>query len=405
MNPTPANVNLTPFLSEQAWDAVLQRDPAADGRFYYAVTTTGVYCRPSCPSKRPRRENVLFFDSVRSAEAAGYRACRRCGMESERIAAERIERACRTIEEAEQAPSLDRLAAGARLTRHHFLRVFTKALGMTPGAYYRWQQRRRLEQGLSRGDSVDSAIYGAGYGSPSRVYGRAAELLGMTPSVYRQGAPRQSLRYGFTETEFGLLAVAATQHGICAIEFGRNRRQLASLLKDRFPKAELIESDPQLDAWISKVAAHVAQPAQPLSLPLDVRGTAFQKRVWDALQKVPAGSTVSYTQLAQALGQPKAVRAVAQACARNPAAVLIPCHRAVGADGSLRGYRWGRSRKSRLLAKEKKATSSASPRTSSETSPPSAPPRTGNTTVRDCARNTPGDTPRPRRTRPLAQAR
>ena len=336
----------------------MRRDPAADGRFFYAVRTTGVYCRPSCPSKRPRRENVLLFATALSAEAAGYRACRRCGAESERARrkrAELIESTCRLIEASVQTPRLDRLASFAQTNKHHLLRTFKTALGMTPAGYHRWLRRKKLEQGLGRGESVDSAIYGAGYGSPSRVYERPARLLGMTPAVYARGAPRQTIRYGFATTEFGLLMVAATQLGICAIEFGRDREELLSLLQRRFVNAELIATNARLDAWISAIAAHVAEPVADLRLPLDVRGTAFQKKVWDELQRIPAGLTVSYSELARNLGEPRAARAVAKACACNPAAVLIPCHRVVGADGSLRGYRWGEPVKSRLLAKEKRA--------------------------------------------------
>jgi AraC family transcriptional regulator, regulatory protein of adaptative response / methylated-DNA-[protein]-cysteine methyltransferase len=332
-------------IDDRRWNAVVARE---DGRFFYAVRTTGIYCRPSCPSRRPHRQNVVFFPTAEEARSAGFRACLRC---IDRDADSRIEKLCRMLDAAEERPTLVALAEACGLSRFHTLREFKRVVGMTPAAYYRWRRARRLSQSLSAGERVDDAIYAAGFGSPSRVYERTDELLGMTPAKLRKGAPGEKLRYGFAETPFGLMVVAASSRGICAIEFGANRKALVESLRQRFPKATLAAD---FGTWIDEVARHVSEPSKALGLPLDLQGTVFQKKVWDALKQIAAGDTVSYTELARRLGCPEAVRAVASACARNPAAVAVPCHRVVGSDGALRGYRWGIERKRALLENEKK---------------------------------------------------
>ncbi|MBM3345175.1 MAG: methylated-DNA--[protein]-cysteine S-methyltransferase [Betaproteobacteria bacterium] len=270
--------------------------------------------------------------------------------------AERVLAACRSILASERPPLLDALARAAGLSGFHFQRVFKRIVGVSPREYHAMERTRRLQQALANGDGVDDAIYGAGYGSPSRVYERSAALLGMTPALYRAGAPGLCIRHAVVRTELGWLMAAATERGLCAVEFGASRDELLALLKRRFSKAEIASADPALERWVARIVAFVARPAKPLALPLDLAGTAFQQRVWRALRAIPPGETLSYAALATRLGKPNATRAVASACARNPVALAVPCHRVVGSDGSLRGYRWGTDRKRELLAREQGAT-------------------------------------------------
>jgi AraC family transcriptional regulator of adaptative response/methylated-DNA-[protein]-cysteine methyltransferase len=340
---------------ESRWAALLRRDRAADGAFYYSVRTTGVYCRPSCAARRPRRDNVRFHATAADAEQAGFRPCRRCRPTAPGLAAERaaaVARACRLIESAEEPPRLDALAAAAGMSRFHFHRVFAAVTGVTPKAYASAHRARRLREALSRSDTVTSAIYDAGFGSSGRFYASAPAVLGMTPTDYRAGGDGASIRFAVAQCSLGAILVAASDRGVCAILLGDDPDVLVRDLQDRFPRARLSGGDREFDRLVARVVGFVEAPAVGLDLPLDVRGTAFQQRVWQALREVPAGATTTYTRLAERLGAPRAVRAVARACASNAIAVAIPCHRVVRHDGALAGYRWGVDRKRALLARE-----------------------------------------------------
>jgi AraC family transcriptional regulator of adaptative response/methylated-DNA-[protein]-cysteine methyltransferase len=340
------------------WHAVATRDARADGRFVYAVTTTGVFCRPSCPARRPRLEHVRLFDSAQAARQAGFRPCLRCRPEHTASAADdrrtRILAACRALE-GSPAPRLAALAAAAGLSRFHFLREFKRVVGVTPGDYLAARKRARLQAALGGGEAIDAALYDAGFGSPSRVYERTDRLLGMSPGAYRRGAPGVRIRVGCARTVLGWVAVAATDRGICAIELGANRATLEARLRTRFPRAQLAAGDPALDEWLAAVVAFVEAPGRGLALPLDVQGTAFQQRVWRALQALPCGTTISYGELARRVGEPRSARAVARAVATNPVALAIPCHRVIASNGGISGYRWGIERKRHLLARERTA--------------------------------------------------
>ena len=347
-------MNTTDYITpESRWQAVQGRDAAADDHFVYAVRTTGVYCRPSSPARLPRRDNVEFFDTPEAAEKAGYRPRRRAdqsGAAADRAAL--VASACRLIETSETAPNLDQLAAQAGLSPFHFHRVFKGETGLTPKAYSSAHRARRLRQGLSKEASVTEAIYEAGFNSNSRFYETSEQLLGMPARSYRQGGKGAQIRFAVGQSSLGAILVAESQKGICAILLGEDPEELVRDLQDRFPRAQLRGDDPQFDEKIALVVGFIEAPAQGLNLPLDVRGTAFQERVWQALRQIPTGQTASYTDIAQRIGSPKAVRAVAQACAANPLAVAVPCHRVVRRDGDLSGYRWGIERKRELLRRE-----------------------------------------------------
>jgi AraC family transcriptional regulator, regulatory protein of adaptative response / methylated-DNA-[protein]-cysteine methyltransferase len=341
--------------SDPRWAAVLARDPTADGQFVYAVRTTGVYCRPSCPSRRARPENVAFYASRAEAELAGFRPCRRCRPELAPLAARhaaQVAELCRYIEGAEHLPTLHELARRAGWSAHHLHRVFKAVTGVTPHAYAAAQRARRVRQELGRGTSVTEAIYDAGYNSNGRFYAEADQLLGMTPRRYRTGGVDTEIRFAIGQCSLGAILVAASDRGVCAILLGDDPAALLRELQDRFPAATLIGGDAGFEQWVARVVGFVEAPRLGLDLPLDVRGTAFQQRVWQALREIPAGRTVSYTEIARRIGAPKAVRAVAGACAANTLAVAIPCHRVVRQDGDLAGYRWGVERKRALLARE-----------------------------------------------------
>lgn len=336
---------------EGRWAAVADRDRGADGAFVFGVVTTGIYCRPGCASRTPRREHVRFFTGPDEAERAGLRPCKRCaprGGPSPQD--EAVARACALIEQAEAPPTLGQLADAAGMSPFHFHRVFKAATGLTPAAYARARRDARLRDGLQRADSVTAAIYDAGYGSASGAYEGAP--LGMTPSAYRDGAPGEQIRYAVAESYLGPVLVAATARGICAIEFADRAEQLPARLAARFPRARLAPADAAFAATVAHVVAFIEAPAAGLDLPLDIQGTAFQQRVWAALRAIPAGATASYAEIAAGIGQPGAARAVAQACAANRLAVAVPCHRVVRGDGDLSGYRWGAARKRALLARE-----------------------------------------------------
>lgn len=337
------------------WQAVLHRDRSADGQFFYAVLTTGVYCRPSCASRRPRPENVRFYDTRAAAERAGYRPCKRCRPDAQgplEHQAEAITKACRLIETAETLPSLDELAMAAGMSRFHFHRIFKEATGVTPKAYAAAHRAKRLREELPRSGTVTEAIYGAGYNSSGRFYAGSAEVLGMAPRNFRSGGDGATIRFALGQCSLGAILVAATDKGVCAIALGDDPEALLRDLQDRFPNAQLIGGDKAFERTVATVVGFVEAPALGLDLPLDVRGTAFQQRVWQALRAIPAGSTASYAEIAKRIGRPKAVRAVAQACAANAIAIAIPCHRVVRHDGAISGYRWGVERKRALLARE-----------------------------------------------------
>ncbi|WJR79226.1 bifunctional DNA-binding transcriptional regulator/O6-methylguanine-DNA methyltransferase Ada [Bradyrhizobium sp. NP1] len=342
-------------LQKQHWNAVLHRDPRLDGLLVYGVNTTGIYCRPSCPSRLPRRENVSFFPTCSAAEAAGFRACKRCNPQSTAptdIRAAIIERACRRIEAPEGEPRLGELAAEAELSPWHFHRLFKLVTGVTPKQYARAARMKRFRSTLTTAGSVTTAIYDAGYNSSSRAYEAAAERLGMTPTAFRSGSHGETIHYSLARCYLGWVLVAATERGICSIEFDASSDRLAKQLRSSFPQAEIKQAGREFAATIEKVIQFLDEPGRGLDLPLDIRGTAFQQKVWHALREIPAGQTRTYGDVAQMIGKPRATRAVARACAANKIAVAIPCHRIVRRDGDLSGYRWGVDRKNILLARE-----------------------------------------------------
>lgn len=346
-------------LSDPRWAAVVARDPKADGRFLYSVKSTGVYCRPSCAARLARPENVQFHRNAAEAERAGFRPCKRCKPDQPTPAeqhAERVAALCRSIEEAEQLPSLAQLAQQAGLSPYHVHRVFKAVTGLTPRAYGVAHRARRMRAALDRGDSVTGAIYEAGYNSSGRFYEDASRMLGMTPTVYRRGGIDTRIRFAIGQCSLGAILVAASQRGVCAILLGDDPEALLRDFQDRFACADLIGGEAGFEQLVAKAVAQVEAPGLGLDLPLDLRGSAFQHRVWQALRDIPVGKTASYSEIARRIGVPKAVRAVAAACAANPLAVAIPCHRVVRNDGALAGYRWGIARKRTLLEREAKQT-------------------------------------------------
>ncbi|GGZ08102.1 bifunctional DNA-binding transcriptional regulator/O6-methylguanine-DNA methyltransferase Ada [Pseudoduganella plicata] len=344
------------FATDEArWTAVQRRDSAADGQFWYSVRTTGVYCRPSCGARPALRANIGFHASTTAAEQAGFRPCLRCKPDQPPLAerhAALVERICRVIEAADTQPDLLTLAEAANLSQFHLHRIFKAHTGVTPKAYAAAQRQRRVQQNLVREATVTDAIYAAGFNSSGRFYATSQGALGMTPTAFRAGGKGATIRFAIAQCSLGAILTASTDVGICAILLGDDPDALARELQDRFPKAELIGAEPAYEETVAKVIGLVEAPELGLDLPLDVRGTAFQQRVWQALRTIPAGRKVSYTELAQMVGAPKSVRAVAGACAANALAVAIPCHRVVRTDGSLSGYRWGVQRKQALLERE-----------------------------------------------------
>ena len=338
------------------WAAVLARDASADGSFVYSVSTTGVYCRPSCPSRLARAKHVRFHDSPADAERAGFRSCRRCrptAVPAERERAARIAEACRFIEGSQELPSLAGLARRAGLSPHHFHRVFKQVTGLTPRAYAAAHRASRVRVALGRpGASVTEAIYDAGFNSSGRFYEAAGGTLGMTPTAYRNGGAQAEIRFAVGQCSLGALLVAQSEKGVCAILLGDDPEMLVRQLEDQFPRAMLVGGDATFERTVAAVVGFVENPARGLDLPLDIRGTAFQQRVWNALRQIPAGRTVSYAEIATRLGRAGAARAIAGACAANTLAVAIPCHRVVRTDGALSGYRWGVERKQALLERE-----------------------------------------------------
>ena len=342
-------------VADPRWAAIVAHDANADGRFVYSVRTTGVYCRPSCGARRPRPENVAFHATNADAERAGFRPCKRCRPDQAPLAEQQaamVAKLCRHIGAADHLPSLDELAKHAGTSAHHLHRIFKAVTGLTPRAWATAQRAKRVRAGLARAATVTDAIYGAGYNSNGRFYAEANGVLGMTPTTYRAGGADTELRFAVGLCSLGSILVAASPRGVCAILLGDDPDALLRDLQDRFPRARLIGGDAKFEELVAKVVGFVEAPRVGLDLPLDLRGTAFQQRVWQALRAIPPGETTSYSEIAQRIGAPKSVRAVAGACAANALAVAIPCHRVVRSDGALSGYRWGIERKRTLLDRE-----------------------------------------------------
>jgi len=341
---------------DQRWSAVLARDASHDGEFVFAVSSTGVYCRPSCAARRPRRQNVRFFGGPDAAERAGYRACLRCRprAQSGNKESDNVKAICRFIEQhLDESLTLQRLGKEFHQSPFHLQRRFRAVLGITPREYADSCRLRTLKRNLQAGDSVTRAMYDAGYGSSSRLYEKTASQLGMTPDKYRRGAIAATIRYACADSPLGRMLVAATERGICSIQFGRTDAELMEGLKREFPFAVRKIDDSGVRPWIEALLRHMVGKDLDSSLPLDIRATAFQRCVWSYLQAIPFGKTKSYLQVAKGIGRPSASRAVARACATNPVAVAIPCHRVVREDGSMGGYRWGIERKKALLEMER----------------------------------------------------
>jgi AraC family transcriptional regulator of adaptative response/methylated-DNA-[protein]-cysteine methyltransferase len=342
-------------IDDPRWQRIVARDKTADGEFWYSVRTTGIYCRPSCPSRAANPENVALHDSLEEARASGCRPCKRCkpdGSSSDAENAALVEQACRLIESADGPPSLAALAEATQLSPGYFHRLFKTQTGLTPRAYADAHRAKRVRAALNECESVTEAIYDAGYSSNGRFYEQVNDVLGMTPTHYRAGGTGQVLRFAVGESTLGAILVASGDKGVAAILIGDDPAALVDDLQDQFPNAQLIGADRDFEALVAKVVGFVEAPGMGLDLPLDVRGTAFQKRVWDALARIPAGETVSYADIARRTGAPRATRAVAGACVANALAVAIPCHRVIRTDGALSGYRWGVERKRDLLARE-----------------------------------------------------
>ncbi len=338
------------------WKLIVARDRTADGRFYYSVSTTGVYCRPSCAARIARPENIQFHQTIEDAEKAGFRACKRCkpgGPSLWEENAATIARVCRLIEKADTALTLEKLAKFAGISVFHLHRTFKATTGLTPAEYAAAHRSHRVRATLNKTPTVTDAIYDAGFNTGSRFYEVSNKVLGMTPTSFRDGGANSSIHFAIGECFLGSILVARSDRGVCAVMMGDDPQQLARDLQDQFPKAEIIGAERSYEDLVAKVVGLIENPRIGLDLPLDIRGTAFQQRVWKALQQIPVGSTASYTEIAESIGMPKSVRAVAGACAANTIAVAIPCHRVIRNDGGLSGYRWGVERKSSLLERER----------------------------------------------------
>jgi AraC family transcriptional regulator of adaptative response/methylated-DNA-[protein]-cysteine methyltransferase len=335
---------------------VSERKASADALFVYAVRTTGIYCRPSCPSRRPLRTSVEFYPTGEMAERAGYRACKRCTPAQEHPQVRILTTACDYLDQhADENVSLQSLAASVGLSPFHIQRLFRNCLGITPRQYQQTRRMEQFRQQMAKGESVTSALYGSGFGSSSRLYEHANQQLGMTPSKLRQGGKDVEIRFSICNSPLDKMLVASTQAGLCAVSFGALESELEDDLAARFPLARIRRDEAGLGLLIKQVLAQITEHPTSRAISLDVRATAFQRRVWEALQQIPRGQTRSYSQIAESIGQPSAVRAVARACSQNPVAVVVPCHRVVGKDGAITGYRWGIQRKQKLLALEIKS--------------------------------------------------
>jgi AraC family transcriptional regulator of adaptative response/methylated-DNA-[protein]-cysteine methyltransferase len=339
------------------WARIVERDKTADGHFWYSVSTTGVYCRASCASRVANPRNVQLHDSLESARATGFRPCKRCNPDGPTTEADNralVTKACRIIEESEEEPSLEKLAEAVGRSPSYFHRLFKATTGLTPKDYAAGHRAKKVRQGLAAGNSVTEAMYDAGFNSSGRFYEKSTDMLGMTPSRYRAGGTNEDIKFAVGQTSIGAILVASSKKGVAAILLGDDPDELVRSLQDRFPKARLVGGDRNYEALVARVVGFVEEPGIGLDLPLDVRGTAFQRRVWQALRAIPVGATVGYAQIARRIGSPKAARAVADACAANALAVAIPCHRVVRNNGALSGYAWGVERKRALLDREAK---------------------------------------------------
>lgn len=352
---TTAPATTQSVADDPRWARIVARDKAADGHLWYSVATTGVYCRPSCPSRVANPRNVQLHDTLQSAKATGFRPCRRCHPDGPSIECENaalVARACRIVEESEQEPSLEELAEAVGRSPSYFHRLFKAVTGLTPKDYAAADRAKKVREGLMSGNTVTEAIYEAGFNSSGRFYEKSTDMLGMTPSRYRAGGVDEDIRFAVGQTSLGAILVASSRKGVAAILLGDDPDELVRNLQDRFPKARLIGADQDYESLVARVVGFVETPGLGLDLPLDVRGTAFQQRVWQALREIPVGKTVSYAEVAQRIGSPGATRAVAGACAANKLAVAIPCHRVVRNDGALSGYAWGVERKRALIDRE-----------------------------------------------------
>jgi AraC family transcriptional regulator, regulatory protein of adaptative response / methylated-DNA-[protein]-cysteine methyltransferase len=343
---------------QERWQAILRRDATYDGEFVFGVKTTGIFCRASCPARKPKPENIVFYETTDAAIEAGFRACLRCkplsvSHEQRRIAM--IERACVLIRDADTRLTLDEVAAQVDMSPHHFHRVFRSVTGVTPKDYQVMITKSRMECALRKPQSMTDAMLDAGFASSSRFYESAPALLGMSPKNFRAGGDGERIRMAAVPSALGVLLIAATHKGICALEFGDSAHALQARLKERFQNAIFIEGDDEFNQWIAQTTAHIKQPSSVLDMPLDIQGTVFQQQVWKALREIPLATTQSYLEVATRIGKPKSVRAVANACGANKIAVVIPCHRVIASDGSSGGYRWGVARKASLLASEARA--------------------------------------------------
>lgn len=351
---------ITAELEERCWLAVQRHDVGCDGLFYYAVRTTGVYCRPGCASRQPKRENVSFFALPEAARQAGFRACKRCKPDNVAIRdpqAELIQSVCRLIDgQLDTQPNFAALSEQIKLSRFHLQRLFKKLMGITPHQYAEARRTDLFKAGIKSGQSVTEAMYDAGYGSSSRLYEKAAAQLGMTPATYRKGGKGMKINYTIADCPLGLLLVAATDKGICSVTLGDQRETLAAELRAEFPRAEIAFDQEALNFQVNALLEHLAGQEPHPALPLDVQGTAFQKRVWEELRRIPYGQTASYSEIARRIGQPSATRAVARACSTNPAGLVTPCHRVIRENGELGGYRWGIQRKRLLLETEREVS-------------------------------------------------
>jgi AraC family transcriptional regulator, regulatory protein of adaptative response / methylated-DNA-[protein]-cysteine methyltransferase len=349
------NPRLPSVAYDPRWGCIVARDKTADGHLWYSVSTTGVYCRPSCPSRVANPKNVQLHDSLESARATGFRPCRRCNPDGPSIECENaalVAKACRIIEESEKEPSLEELADAVGRSESYFHRVFKATTGLTPKGYGAAHRARKVRQGLASGNTVTEAIYDAGFNSSGRFYEKATDMLGMTPSQYRAGGTNEEIKFAVGQASLGAILVASSKKGVAAILLGNDPDELVRNLQDRFPKAHLIGADRDYEALVARIVGFIETPRIGLDLPLDVRGTAFQQRVWRALREIPVGQTIGYAELARRIGSPQGARAVAAACAANNLAIAIPCHRVVRNDGSLSGYAWGVERKRALLNRE-----------------------------------------------------
>lgn len=338
------------------WQAVLDRDPAADGAYYYAVRSTGIYCRPACPSRRPKRDKVVFFDTTESAEQAGFRPCRRCRPHEVSAQQHMVARIQYLLDTIEPAPSLAELGDAVGLSPFHLQRVFKRATGLSPKQYATAQRTQRFKTALGQARSVTESMYDAGYGSSRALYDAVQGQLGMKPSIYRKGGQGERITYAIADSPLGRMLIGATEKGICALYLGEDDA-LNQELHAEFPRATLVPDFPAVAPYVQAVLEYLSGRRIDLDLTLDVHATAFQQKVWAALRDIPYGQTRSYREVAEMIGEPNAVRAVARACAINPVSVIVPCHRVVGTDGKLRGYRWGIERKQALLEQEQKNTS------------------------------------------------